>query len=61
MQKHQMIKPVWIRLTNSDYCLRYVVTNDGRSSDLQVWSLGEDSGELDLTEKLVKHQKLYIR
>lgn len=51
MQKHQMIKPASIRLTNSDYCLRYVVTNDGRSSDLQVWSLGEDSGELDLTEK----------
>lgn len=42
---------VRIRLINSDYCFRYVVTNDGRSSDLQVWSLGEDSGESNLTEE----------
>lgn len=36
-------------VSNSDDCFRYIVTNDGRSSDLQVWKLGEDSGELNPT------------
>lgn len=44
-------------VSNSDYCFRYIVTNDGRSSDLQVWKLGEDSGALNPTLITINQEK----
>lgn len=41
------------RLELTCCCFRCVVTNDGRSSDLQVWELeGDNSGELNLPLRL---------